>query len=112
MNGKIICSRCGESKLADSDNFIPSIILRKSGLCRPCKSSAKIEYYHRHNKKYRDNIESRRKKAKLWRDKNPDKNKNQDLKSLYGITLEDYKDILYTQNGVCGCCGDKPKILA
>ena len=45
------------------------------------------------------------KKNKKWVKLNPDRKRNNDLKSLFGITLEDYNRMLEAQNGVCAICG-------
>jgi hypothetical protein len=46
--------------------------------------------------------------AKEYRAKNKDKQKNYDLVKLYGITANDYDDLLKKQNGVCAIC-EKPE---
>jgi len=40
-----------------------------------------------------------------WRKNNPERAKNADLKKMYGVTLEQYKDVLKAQNYVCAICG-------
>ena len=39
-----------------------------------------------------------------WRQANPDANKRHELKAKYGITLEQYNQMLGDQNGVCAIC--------
>ena len=41
---------------------------------------------------------------KEWRDSNPGKVKNTELRKRFGITLEDYSKMLDAQNGVCAIC--------
>jgi hypothetical protein len=43
--------------------------------------------------------------AKQYRKKNPIATKNSALKSAFGITIDDYHDMLAIQNGVCAICG-------
>lgn len=43
------------------------------------------------------------KKARLH---NPEYHRNSNLKKLYGITLDDYNEMLRLQNGVCKLCGN------
>ncbi len=40
-----------------------------------------------------------------WRKKNPEKLKNQLLKSKFGITLEQYNSLIEKQEGRCAVCG-------
>jgi hypothetical protein len=42
-----------------------------------------------------------------WRNSNPDKAKNLDLKKYYGITLHQYEQMFKAQNGVCAICGGR-----
>lgn len=39
-----------------------------------------------------------------WRYKNPDKFKNSQLKTMYGITLEQYHQMIKSQEGKCDIC--------
>lgn len=45
--------------------------------------------------------------AKEWRKNNPIAAKNNALKSAFGITIDDYFDMLEQQDGGCGICGAK-----
>lgn len=42
--------------------------------------------------------------AKQWRKDNPDKVKNNLLRKMFGITLEDYNEMYKAQNGRCAIC--------
>lgn len=46
-----------------------------------------------------------------WRRRNPDKAKNNELKKCYGITLEEYNEMLSEQQGVCAICGNPPYLV-
>jgi hypothetical protein len=39
-----------------------------------------------------------------WRKKNPDLARNHNLKKMFGLTLEQYTEMLTQQNGVCAIC--------
>jgi hypothetical protein len=79
------------------------------------------EYFIESQKKYREehkkeikllksewylkNKEKSMKRNKIWTKLNPDKRRNTALKSLFGITLEEYNKMFKSQNGVCAICG-------
>ena len=42
--------------------------------------------------------------SKLWKTLNPEKRKDTHLKSKFGITLEQYNQMLKTQNNLCAIC--------
>jgi hypothetical protein len=44
--------------------------------------------------------------AKKWRDANPEKTKNSELKTRFGITLQDYQRMAEAQNHRCAICGE------
>jgi len=44
--------------------------------------------------------------ARQWRKNNPEKDKNNNLKKQYGITLGDYDAMARTQNGLCAICNN------
>lgn len=43
--------------------------------------------------------------AKSWRERNPEKAKNADLKKQYGITIDEYNRMADEQNNRCAICG-------
>ena len=72
-----------------------------------------MKKYYQHNKKQmklkakkwnKEHPEVGAKIAKRWRKNNPDKRKNNNLKSKYGISLEDYNVLLESQKNVCAIC--------
>jgi hypothetical protein len=48
---------------------------------------------------------------KAWREKNPEKVKNMDLKKHYGISLDEYKKMSVNQSHCCAICGEKETSL-
>jgi len=117
------CKKCGGTEFG------------KHGECKICVAVSMKKYHLAHkeeirayNKKWRtENKERKRKYDKEWRTKNKkrkgecnkrwrDKNKERlaawfrenDLKKKYGLTIEDYKEMIASQNGVCAICGHPP----
>jgi len=80
-------------------------------LCTKChtKYPATIEYFYKH-KNTEDGLQSWckgcfKKLSVEWQKKNPEKFINSKLKSAYGITLEEYNQMLDEQNNCCKICG-------
>lgn len=84
-------------------------------ICRECKVEHPIEYYYVHkgprtSKGYRRPVcnACSNKQTIEWRKNNPDKCKiyrrKNKLKKKYGISLEQYDEMLKQQNGVCYIC--------
>lgn len=83
------------------------------GLCWKCKD-CRNAYLREYNKKNPEIIKKIRENNKKWRQeyyKRPEiqrKNRNAQLKKDYGISLEEYENILESQGGVCAICsGDE-----
>ena len=53
----------------------------------------------------KDHLSQTRTRQRKYYHNNPDIYKNQKLKIAYGITLEQYNNLLNEQNGVCAICG-------
>jgi len=81
------CLLCGEVKLRSEFGFSSGVHgpLTRS-YCRPCASV----------------------KSMAWRDRNADKARNAHLQRNYGITLDQYQEMLRQQNGLCAICGRLP----
>ena len=81
------CTRCGSK--GDPDTDFPKDRQKTSGYssnCRPCHRTQNNE----------------------WKAKNPDKVRDSQLRSYYGIGLADYVRMLDAQNGVCAICQAPP----
>lgn len=90
------CSRCGEEK--PLDDFTPN-----NAWCRPCTTQYQVER--------RKDPSIRARENKLQRErhrKNPDAQRNRQLKHWYGMQLRDYSEMLSSQGNVCAIC-QKPE---
>ena len=66
-----------------------------------------IEFYMRDKKTGRRHSackECDKARVKARHQANPDRTKNNDLKRMYGITLEEHTKMFENQNGVCAIC--------
>ena len=90
------CNECGLE--AKDKNSLDLFVLHKSGkhnrskLCKNCKSKRMKKY--KQSKEWKDRV-------KKWRTTEACKisQRKTDLKRKYGITLEDYDNMLHSQNG-------------
>ena len=107
------CLKCGQSKQRYGRTDI-------RWRCRSCESMSGKAYYSSHKKKssakrkrwYAANRERSLKLNQEWRKRNPARWyelwRNNQLKRDFGITLDQYKESLAKQNGVCAICGGPP----
>jgi len=100
------CTKCKKIKpLTLFDRFSHHL----DGHCSWCKECVK-KYSHRHYLKHRKEVIERTRKYAV-----KNKHKIQKwmadylFKKRYGITLEDYNELLIKQKGRCAICGSLPK---
>jgi len=85
--------------------------LRKD--CKSCVSNREREAYklnperkkQRGKSEYKRDREKRLASNKLWRQANPDRCRDSQLKVKYGLSIETYYAKLEEQGGVCAICG-------
>lgn len=106
------CIKCKISKSLEGFHSHPGY---KDGLrtrCRSCvNEQRKIRYkknpepFNKYSRSYyAKNADKCRSWAKQYRKDNPLIYKNYRLKECYGITIDDYQNILDSQNGCCAIC--------
>ena len=96
------CSKCNLHKLL---NRFTNDKSRPDGLdywCRSCKNKLGRKYA----KSARGKVLARI-RAKRWMKNNPERHKNNVLKRVYGITLEEQKNLFKAQNKCCAICKTK-----
>ena len=79
------CMTCGKEKLATDFYFRNKKYNRRHSECKLC-TGERVKTRHKEN---------------------PERTKNNDLKRLYGITLNEHTQMYEEQNGVCAVC-EKP----
>lgn len=112
------CTQCGEIK--DADDFYKERRSR-DGLrseCRSCVSTYQKARYEQNRDatiartaQWRsDNPSARTLSDRRARAADPDKYRDQELRRKYGITLEQYNQMLDDQGGLCALC-EKPPVV-
>jgi hypothetical protein len=107
------CNKCGELKeLVDFYNLKTS----EDGKQHRCKKCCNRRQYYENNKekviaqsrKWQDvNSVKVKNNVREWQKANPDKCRSNQLKSHYGITLEQMEQMFIAQNGRCGICDEE-----
>ena len=120
------CNICGDTKSATNE-FFPfrkDDVLR--GECKECNAEyhvnwsknniersreIKAKYAKANPEKHRGNIENDNRRSKGWREKNPEASKlnirKAHLLKAYGLSLEDYDNMLEEQDNSCSICKTK-----
>lgn len=121
------CGKCNTEKDLFEFNKNKSKKDGHSNYCKKCSSNWYKKYYQSNKNKIKmknniwakNNKEKRRKTAKLWYLNNKDKvletykikGKDQKLKRLYNISLEEFNKLYKQQNGKCLICKKSEKTL-
>ena len=75
--------------------------IRTQRFCRICSNAGGRAHHARNPKKSAEY-------ARRYRESNPNINKDYRLKTRFGLTREEYKNILDRQGGVCALCKSPP----
>lgn len=109
-----ICKKCEEEK--PLEDFGRTGKYYKSH-CRKCLNESSSLRYHtnkevilaKERQKRAENIEAYRAKQNEIYHKNPGKTREYNLKRYYGLTIDQYNEILSSQGGGCAICGKTPE---
>lgn len=107
------CARCKTDKPLDdfaADKRRPD---GKGSYCLECNREKCRAGHTKHRekriaaqRKFREeNLEAVRERRRNWDKENPEKVREGTLKRNYGLTLEQYREMLHEQAGVCAICG-------
>ena len=115
-----VCTKCGDEKpLADFPRFQRARDGR-SPSCRVCRNAQSKEYRERNRERlseakrarYRANPARVRASHERWKASNPERHRflqrRSHLKTVYGMTVEDYDALLSLQGGSCAVCDTAP----
>jgi Recombination endonuclease VII len=93
-----ICTQCKQLKILS--DFSPNKRMKfgVQSACKVCLAIRKKKYYKEHHQKHL-------KRQAKWRKEHPGNYRKYILKYLYGISYEEYQDMLQSQNGKCAICG-------
>lgn len=95
------CSKCGQEKPLTEFHKDRGYKDGLHGHCKPCVLIRVAKYKA-------DNPEKVKASQKRSRDKNPETYRNKQLLFAFGITIDQYKQMLADQGGVCAIC-QKPE---
>lgn len=93
-----ICKICQIEQ--NVENFYISRSLNKEyrkSYCKNCSTKKLAQWRHKNPIKSRNHV-------KKWQKENPEKYRNSQLKRKYGISIEEYNELLKNQNNVCAIC--------
>ena len=106
------CSICRKEKQETEFQFQNKALGIRVSACKECRNGRKREYRKKNPEKQKmmDRAAYERQRlnriayAKRYREENPEKTRNTNLKVKYGITSEDYDEMYEKQGGKCGIC--------
>lgn len=96
------CGGCKEWKFLEDFHKNKA---RPDGLATECKECVTV----RTALWYRNNTDKCKLKALNWNRDNPQRRRAIRIRSRYSISIEDYNELLLTQDGGCAICGKTPE---
>ena len=99
------CSKCNNIYPISSIHFFKN--KSSDNFCNKCKNCCKKYNKERYQKNREKELERSRQKYQKNREKEIEKATHRHLKRVFGITIEEYNQMLDDQNKVCKICGGK-----
>jgi len=102
------CSRCGKEQ-PETEKYFRKCRNKKnelkwfSRICRECNTQYSVEYGKKHQTHKKESV---REYHKEYDKIHFDRHKDGYLKKMYGITLDQFKDLLMLQENKCAICGE------
>lgn len=108
------CTKCLEIKALEEFAKSKQVKSGYGAWCKPCARKVKTESNRRVKEENPEAwLERRREYVKAYKNKYPDRVAEKDwsyrIKTKFGITSEEYYQMLDSQNGVCAGCLEEPK---
>lgn len=91
------CKKCNETKSVDDFHRDKTATDGRTSYCKECQKA-------KSRANYKANPERAKEYERNRRQDDPDRDRRQNYRRKYGITLEQYNVMLEAQNGVCAVC--------
>lgn len=101
------CRKCEEEK--PLSEFTKNRTL-PSGRTNECKKCTNV-YARKRREENPEVAQKIRDAGARWRAANPDADKQKYLMRRFNITIQEYRDLLEAQNGVCAICGEPESVV-
>lgn len=110
----ITCTKCGESKPQEEYYKQPRNKSGYMGHCKVCERKRKADHTKKQKRANPEAWSERvRQYTASYKQRHPDRVKEQErrrnLRQMYGISVEQYEEMLVRQNGRCAICYDIPR---
>jgi hypothetical protein len=96
---RILCSRCKVEKTPDDFHKNKGKKFGLASYCKTCQAE-------RHLKNYPERRDRQIAQAKSWNSAHPERYREGQVKRDYGLSPQEYRDLIASQQGRCAICGE------